>query len=235
MGVTGPGHRRFLAEFYAGRFPGSFARGADFQVNEDTGDARTNGAFASLAGLEAAQTPEEVDLAVARILLGHALIAGFGGLPLIYMGDEIGLLNDHTFRDDPHLAGDGRWMHRPPMDWPVADAAAEADTPAGRIFRGTRHILRVRAETTTLRGDVPSRILATGHDKLFCVRRPGLDATLTTLYNFTAAEQQIEAHRVGLDAGALPLDLLAGAAPAREADRIVLPPYAALWLHEPVR
>ena len=32
--TDGPGHRRFLTDFYAGRFPGSFARGADFQVDE---------------------------------------------------------------------------------------------------------------------------------------------------------------------------------------------------------
>ena len=30
--------------------------------------------------------------------MGHALIASFGGVPLIYMGDEIGLLNDHSYR-----------------------------------------------------------------------------------------------------------------------------------------
>ncbi len=234
VGVTGPGHRRFLVDFFAGRFPGSFARGADFQVNDATGDARTNGTFASLAGLEAATTPAETDLAVARILLGHALIAGFGGLPLIYMGDELGLLNDHAFAEDPDLAADGRWMHRPKMDWALAEAAARADTPAGRIFRGTRHILRIRAEIAALRGDVPSRILATGHDKLFCVLRPGADDTVTALHNFTAETQQIEAHRVGLDPDALPLDALTGALPGCEADRIVLPPYAALWLHAPI-
>src|SRR3954451_21828902 len=46
-------HRRFLADFYAGEFPGSFARGARFQP-EPSGEARTSGTAASLAGLEAA-------------------------------------------------------------------------------------------------------------------------------------------------------------------------------------
>lgn len=234
VGLSGPAHRRFLADFYAGRFPGSFARGADFQVNEATGDARTNGAFASLAGLEAARTEAERDLAVARILLGHALIAGFGGLPLVYMGDEIGLANDHSYAADPDRAGDGRWMHRPEMDWALAEAAEAGHGPAGRLFRGTRHILATRAATAALRGDVPSRILETGHDKLFCMLRPGLDGTVTALYNLTAAPQQIEAHRVGLDPAAPPRDLLSGAPPATEADRLVLPPYAALWLHEEI-
>src|SRR3954463_5036266 len=46
-------HRRFLSDFYAGDFPGSFARGARFQP-EPSGEARTSGTAASLAGLEAA-------------------------------------------------------------------------------------------------------------------------------------------------------------------------------------
>ena len=40
VGLDGHAHRRFLTDFYAGRFPGSFARGAPFQENEATGDAR---------------------------------------------------------------------------------------------------------------------------------------------------------------------------------------------------
>lgn len=237
VGVTGPGHRRFLSEFYAGRYPDSFARGADFQVNEETGDARTNGSFAALAGLEAAQQAGDakaIDMAVRRILLGHALIAGFGGMPLIYMGDELGLPNDRSYLDDPDRAGDGRWMHRPPMDWALAAAAPEADTPEGRIWRGTRHVLAVRAGNAALRGDVPSRILRTGHDKLFCVQRPGVDGTLTMLCNFTAERQQIETHRIEFKGDDVPVDLLTGTRPETEADRIVLPPYGALWLYEEV-
>ena len=47
-------HRRFLSDFYAGDFPGTFARGARFQPDAATGEARTSGMTASLAGLEAA-------------------------------------------------------------------------------------------------------------------------------------------------------------------------------------
>ena len=53
-GLNGFAHRRFLSDFYAGGFPGSFARGARFQDNPATGDARTSGAAASLCGIEAA-------------------------------------------------------------------------------------------------------------------------------------------------------------------------------------
>src|SRR4051812_35404123 len=81
-------HRRFLADFYAGEFPGTFARGARFQPDPRTGEARTSGTAASLAGLESADSALAVELAIRRILLLHALAFAHGGLPVIYMGDE---------------------------------------------------------------------------------------------------------------------------------------------------
>ena len=110
-GITGPGHRALLAEFHAGRFLGSFARSADLQSNPAIGDRRMDGSLASLAGLEAALgagDADEIQLAAGRIPMGHALIASYGGLPLLYMADEVGFRNDWSYLDDPVLAGDGR-------------------------------------------------------------------------------------------------------------------------------
>ena len=52
VGLDAAAHRRFLSDFYAGSFPGSWARGLVFQHNEQTGDRRISGSLASLAGLE---------------------------------------------------------------------------------------------------------------------------------------------------------------------------------------
>src|SRR4051794_2220326 len=113
-------HRRFLADFYAGEFPGTFARGARFQPDPLSGEARTSGSCASLAGLESASDEWAAELAVRRILLLHALAFAHGGLPLIYMGDELGLRNAPSYLAEPDKADDNRWMHRPVMDWDVA-------------------------------------------------------------------------------------------------------------------
>ena len=134
LGWSGFAHRRFLADFYAGKFPGSFARGEVFQDNPTTGDRRTSGTMASLAGLEdalAAGDPDLVDLAIRRILLGHALVFGYDGIPLLYMGDELGMLNDHSYLDDLALAADNRWLHRPRWtgSWPPA-APSRAPSPS---------------------------------------------------------------------------------------------------------
>src|SRR3954449_274023 len=110
-------HRRFLADFYAGDFPGTFARGARFQPDPHTGEARTSGSAASLAGLESARDDAGVELAIRRVLLLYALAFAHGGLPLVYMGDELGMRNHPAGAADP----DNRWMHRPFMDWAAAE------------------------------------------------------------------------------------------------------------------
>ena len=81
LGVNGNDHRRFLNEFYRGRFNGSFARGLPFQENPFTGDCRISGTCASLAGLEKAlheEGEDEVELAIRRILLIHGVILTVG-------------------------------------------------------------------------------------------------------------------------------------------------------------
>ena len=117
-------HRRFLADFYAGDFPGSFARGARFQPEPRTGEARTSGTAASLAGLESALEPAD---ALARSSPCGASCCStpspsrHGGLPLIYMGDELGAAQrPRTGPTDPAHATTTagctgrRWTGRPP-------------------------------------------------------------------------------------------------------------------------
>jgi len=231
--ISGSGHRAFLSDFYTGQFPGSWARGADFQVNQETGDRRTNGTFASLAGLETALEAGEsglIDLAVNRILMGHALIASFAGIPLIYMGDEIGMLNDHSHPDDPHRAGDGRWMQRPAMGWVAAEAGEAGDDAASHIWRGTRHIMARRKATVHLAGSVPTRILHTGHRAIFAFQRLADDATLTAVFNFTEHGQTIEGAALGLEPGVCYHDALADQ-PALEGHAALhLRPYGRVWL-----
>ncbi len=79
------------------------------------------------AGLEKAIATGDVaeaERAVQRILMGHALIRRMGvASPLIYMGDEIALLNDYSYRDVPEHAHDSRWIQPPRMDWAVTETA----------------------------------------------------------------------------------------------------------------
>lgn len=229
VGVSGHGHRAFLSDFYEGTFPGTFAKGALFQVNEATGDKRISGSFASLAGLETARDGAEADLAVQRILMGHALIAAWGGIPLIYMGDELALTNDYGYLQDPHHAHDSRWIHRPRMDWTVAEGRETGDAPSARVFRGVRHILARRRATTELHAANPVRV-GSGNDAVLAVQRVAPTGVLLGLFNFTEQWQHLPEGWVR-DLGASRMwDALSEAEVVPHGGQVVLPPYARVWL-----
>jgi amylosucrase len=233
LGLSGPAHRAYLSDFYEGSFPGSFARGALFQVNEATGDKRISGSFASLAGLERALEAGDaagVESAVQRILLGHALIAGFGGIPLIYMGDELAALNDWSYRDVPEHAHDSRWVHRPRMDWAAAADRHGADTPAARVFRGVRHILARRRATPALHGGHPAEVLPCPAPGLFAQARRAPTGTLLGIYNFTDQWAHLPAGWVHAQGVAGLHDALSDARVDTHHGNIALPPYARVWL-----
>jgi amylosucrase len=233
VGLSGFLHRAFLSDFYEGSFPDSFARGAPFGVNRATGDRRISGSLASLAGLERAlETGDrhQVDLAIDRILMGHALIASFGGIPLVYMGDEIALLNDWSYRDDPARAHDSRWLHRPVMDWERAGRARAGEGPEGRVLAGIRHILARRRATPELHAAYPTVIADTHQAGLFAFRREAPTGALLCVFNFTEFWANLRADWAFSHGMTKGHDALSDAPVGTDHGVIQLPPYARVWL-----
>ncbi|MEY4984709.1 MAG: hypothetical protein RIR62_2975 [Pseudomonadota bacterium] len=230
--LSGPAHRAFLSDFFDGSFPGTFARGTLFQVNPATGDKRISGSFASLAGLEKAVAEGDAgaaELAVQRILMGHALIAGFGGIPLIYMGDELGLPNDYSYRDVPEHAHDSRWVHRPRMDWAAA-AARDGIGHGARVYRGVQQILARRRATPALHAAHPTQILDSGNAAIFAFRRAAPTGALLGLFNFTEGWQHLPEDWLRAQGASLMHDTLSDARVEVHHGNIALPPYARVWL-----
>ncbi len=220
VGLSGFEHRRFLSDFYAGEFPGSWARGLVFQGNPATGDRRISGSLASLAGLEA-----DDPFAVRRILLAHAIVLGFGGLPVIWMGDELGLLNDHDWAVEPSHAEDNRWAHRPRMPWPLPP-----DTHG--IQAGVRRQVEARAGVPHLHAAVAADVL-TPRDPgvLLIARRHPLGAMLGA-YNVMPEPRHVPLdvlRDLGLDPAAVD-DRLTGGIPTVREGAVQLAPYEAVWL-----
>ena len=233
VGVSGYSHRAFLADFYAGNFTGSFARGGYFQANPETGDRRSNGACAALCGLEAAlaaNDPAEIDAAIHRILMGHALIASFGGIPLIYMGDELGLTNDHTYEQDAHLQHDGRWMHRPMMDWARAARRNDSSTIEGRIFAGLRLILQRRRATPHIHANNPTEIVDLGVDGVFAFARRSPIGSLVCVYNFADAWRSLGRDALARAGVGQFFDMLGDTEVHFEDGNLPFPPQGRIWL-----
>jgi amylosucrase len=237
VGEDGFLHRRFLADFYAGEFPGSFARGARFQSNPRTGDARTSGTAASLCGLEQALASGDAaatDLALRRMLLLHAIAFAHGGLPLIYMGDELGLRNDPAWADDPAHREDNRWMHRPPMDWEAAERRHDPASVEGRLWAGLRRLIAARRATRAVHAQTAGDPFWTGNDHVFGLERSRAGQRLTLLANFTPERQAV--HLGVLHDRGVHLDAAAAVPDGRElrvdGESLVLEPYQFAWLDD---
>lgn len=233
VGLDGFLHRKFLSDFYAGTFEGSHARGAVFQYNPVTEDRRISGSFASLAGLEQALEAQDehlISLSLERILLGHALICAFGGVPLLYMGDELGLLNDYGYLENPEHAADNRWLHRPHMNWDQVAKRHQFGTVEGRIFNGVLKIIRARRRTPQLHAGYDSEVLDTGHPHIFChVRRHPL-GNLLAVYNFSESMQYLAAEVLYQQQILNPFDQLEQQFVNVISGAVTLAPYERLWL-----
>ena len=194
VGLSGYEHRRFLADYYAGLYPMSDARGLIFQENLLTGDRRISGTAASLAGIEAALNSSDeihLDLAIRRYLLAYTMVLGFGGLPLIYMGDELALLNNYDFVEDPDHADDNRWVHRPPLPWDVVDRRHRDGTVEHRIWHGLRHVITVRSSLPSLDASVESEILDPVNPAVLVLLRRYQTQTMVGVYNITTESQKL--------------------------------------------
>jgi amylosucrase len=198
VGIDPAGHRRFLNRFYTGDFPESFARGIPFQFNADNGDLRISGTLSSLAGLEQAVEKQDdgmIEKAVRRINLLRSIMMSIGGLPLLYIGDEWGMLNDYTYLSDPVKAADSRWVHRSKRRWNEKEDLTDQDTLEWRFFHEMVKLVNLRKNLPALQNG-GMEIVDTGNPHLFGYIRSFGDQSLLMLNNFAEQPQTINAKQL---------------------------------------
>ncbi len=198
IGINPHDHRRFLTDFYVGKHPSSFSEGALFQEDPSTGDARVCGTTASLCGLSRALRDEdekEVEFAIRRILLIHGVTFTIGGIPMIYLGEEIGMMNDSSYAEILDKQGDERWLHRPPFDWEKAERRSEPHSVEQTLYEGFLRLSQLRFNNAALaRGD--TEIIDPGNDHVFAYFRTSPEQVILCLANFSDRPQTIPARRL---------------------------------------
>ena len=103
--------------------------------------------LASLAGLEKAldeNNETEIQFSLDRIQLLFGITMFIGGMPLIYLGDEIGELNDYSFTEDPDKKDDSRWVHRVHYDWKAWKKRSDENTVAGTLWSRIKKMIEIR-------------------------------------------------------------------------------------------
>ena len=134
-----------------------------------------------------------MDLAIRRILLIYSVILTLGGIPLIYLGDEVGVLNDYGYRNDPSKAADSRWVHRPVYDWKKFERRSNPESVEGKIFSGIRRLISIRKETPAFGGINLQSIHTDDKHVLGFVRYTDTKRVLV-FANFSESEQRISSN-----------------------------------------
>ena len=234
-------HRRFLIDYFTGNFEDSAARGQPFAQNEKTGDARISGTLASLAGLESAlESGDEhaIDASINIILLLHSMILSFGGIPLLYYGDEIGTLNDYNYEHNESKQLDSRWIHRPQFDWEKAELRSQPGTVEYRIFTALKKMIAVRKEISAFADFNNRELLDVGNPHLLTFARfdhQHASSRVLVVGNFDATPQHLDLpllRHMGFFKINGVRDLSTGESPPIFNDQLVIPPYGFYWLTE---
>ena len=233
LGWSGFGHRSFLADYYSGEFDGSPSRGVVFQENPTTGDRRISGSTASLAGIESAleiadslHSTRALDIALERIICGYSIVFGFGGLPLIYMGDEWGLLNDYSYVHRPLEAPDNRWVHRPFMpNFENLDSVQKRI--AQELSAQLTRLAAARSALPQLHASQNSIVLPTSNKAVFMVLREGERGSLLQIYNVSPDSVTISGSELPWEPRSI--DLITGSI-VELGDQIHIPAFGHWWL-----
>lgn len=233
-------HRQFLLNYFSGKFNDTAARGLLFGQNPKNNDARISGTLTSLIGLEKAleeDDQEKIDITIKHIILLHNIIFTFGGIPLIYYGDEIGTLNDYSYMGNLSKANDSRWAHRPKIDWNKERLRKIPGTIQHTIFSDLQQMIRARKEISAF-GDFNNReLINLSNPHLFAFLRidPKNHEHILVISNFDATYQSLNLSEI--DTPTLRFndskdikDLYSGETPSLFKDQLVLPPFRFYWL-----
>ena len=185
FGMSEVPHKRYVNDWFTGKWPGSWSGGELYNDDPRLGDARLCGTTASLCGIESAQSPEELEQAIACDVMLHAWMFTQSGIPVLYSGDEVGQLNDHSYHDDPEKREDSRYLHRGDFDWELAELRKDSTTYQGRLFTTLRQLERIRAAEQVFRADARIRTVDTGSDQVLGVTRELNGERFLGLFNFS--------------------------------------------------
>ena len=188
FGIDEVAHKRFLNDYFTGRFEGSVARGELYNNDESLGDARLCGTTASLCGIESAVESgdkDRIEKAVSLDITLHAYMLTQSGIPVIYSGDEVAQLNDYSYHDDPDKAADSRYLHRGSFDWEKAALRNDPETVQGRMYQALRELETIRSANEVFTASAAFSTLDTGSENVLGLRREYGSQVLYALFNFS--------------------------------------------------
>ena len=220
-------HKKFLNDFFTGKYPDTFGRGELYNDDPRLGDARLCGTTASLCGIEKygfEGNVAGVDRSVRYDITLHAFMLSQSGIPVIYSGDEIGQVNDYSYKDDPDKAVDSRYLHRGEFNWSLAPNRNIADTVQGKLFHALDHLEHIRSSHSVFDTTADLRTIDTWDSSILAIVRENAEEKFIGIYNFS---DQDKVAWINEDDG-IYTDLISGH--EMEAKGVMIPAFGCFWL-----
>lgn len=185
-------HKQYLNDYFQGYAGNSSSRGELYNADPVTGDARFCGTTASMCGVEKAgfeQDGEAMEKAVRLVLMLHAYMFMQSGIPVLYSGDEIGQVNDYSYKEDPNKAADSRYLHRGAMKWELAKNIQDMDTVEGKIFQGLDRLEKIRKAEKAFMTEADAWVVETSDQAVLGMGRYYDGEKLIGLFNFSECDK----------------------------------------------
>jgi len=187
-GIGERSHKQYLNDYFQGYAGASNSRGELYNADPVTGDARFCGTTASMCGIEKAgfeQDDEAMEKAIRLDVMLHAYIFMQSGIPVLYSGDEIGQVNDYTYKNDPLKAADSRYIHRGAMNWELAGNVEKPGTVEAEIFQKLTELEQIRKREKVFAADADAWTIETWEKSVLCIGRYKEGEKIIGLFNFS--------------------------------------------------
>lgn len=181
-------HKQYLNDYFQGYAGNSNSRGELYNADPVTGDARFCGTTASMCGVEKAgfeQNDQAMEKAIRLDVMLHAYMFMQSGIPVLYSGDEIGQVNDYTYKENPNKAADSRYIHRGAMNWNLAGNISDPDTVEGKIFHFLDQLEKIRKKEKVFVSNADTWTIETWDPSVLCIGRYFEGEKIIGLFNFS--------------------------------------------------
>lgn len=226
-GMEERSHKKYLNDYFQGYAGGSNSRGELYNADPVTGDARFCGTTASMCGVEKAgfeKDDQAMEKAVRLDITLHAYMFMLSGIPVLYSGDEIGQVNDYSYKKDPNKAEDSRYIHRGAMNWELAENREDTKTVEGKIFQGLNQLEKIRKREKVFVSYGDTQTMETGDPSVLCIVRTFQGEKLMGLFNFSEFDKTVQIQEKEEEY----VDLISGK--KRKAAKIQIPAYGFYYL-----
>lgn len=187
-GIHERSHKQYLNDYFRGYTGNSTSRGVLYNEDLVLGDARFCGTTASMCGIEKAGFEEDaqaMEKAIQMDVMLHAYMFMQSGIPVLYSGDEMGQVNDYSYKEDPDKAEDSRYIHRGAMRWDLAENITDPETVEGKMFQRLNRLEEIRKSEKVFVTNANVWTVETWEQGVLCIGRYFEGEKLFGLFNFS--------------------------------------------------